>query len=67
MDVVGTFTFFASFTLSPVWLVVTLKCTQPLMVLALSAALLKKTEQINLRVALSSLLVVIGACIIVSS
>lgn len=67
MDVVGTLTFFASFTFAPVWLAVTLKSTQPLLVLGLSALFLKKFEQINVRVILSSLLVVIGACVIVST
>ena len=66
-DVIGTFTFFASFTLAPVWLAVTLKSTQPLMVMGLSAAFLRKTERINVKVMASSLMVVIGTCIIVST
>jgi len=67
MDVVGTFTLFAAFTFAPVWLVVTLKSTQPIIVMVLSAVFLKESEQINIRVILSSFLVVIGACIIVAT
>lgn len=67
LDVIGTFTFFASFTLAPVWLAVTLKSTQPLLVLGLSAVFLRKTEQINAKVIMSSFMVVVGTCVIVAT
>lgn len=67
LDVLGTFTFFASFTLTQVWLAVTLKNTQPLMVLGLAGLFLRDTEQLNLRILFGVLMVVLGTLVIVSS
>ena len=64
--VLARYIFLYSFLFIPVWLAVAIRNTQPLVVLAFSWLLLKKTEAINWRLTVGTLLIIGGVWVLVA-